>query len=152
VLLPPAPPRVEPLLAPPPAPEPPAPGPSRVLLIDDEPLVGRAVTRVLAPPHQVTVAPTAEEGLRLLEAGGWDAILCDLMLPGLSGMELHARLAAARPEDAERMVFLSGGAFNDGAREFLERVPNQRLEKPFDPARLRQVVAALVAARRGGRT
>jgi len=148
VLLPAAAPRVEPLLTPPPVAPPAAPGPSRVLLIDDEPLVGRAVTRVLSPPHQVTVAPTAEDGLRLLEAGGWDAILCDLMLPGLSGMELHERLAATRPEDARRMVFLSGGAFNDGAREFLERVPNQRIEKPFDPPRLRQVVAALVAARR----
>jgi len=147
VLLPPAPPPVEPLLTPPPSPVVAAPGPARVLLVDDEPLVGRAVKRILSPPHQVTVAPTAEEGLRLLEAGGWDAILCDLMLPGLSGMALHARLAETRPDDAGRMVFLSGGASHDGAREFLERVPNQRLEKPFDPARLRQVVAAVVAAR-----
>jgi len=121
---------------------------TRVLLIDDEPLVGRAVARVLSPPHQVTLAATAAEGLRLIEAGSWDALLCDLMMPGMSGMELHERLAATRPDDAARLVFLSGGAFSDGAREFLDRVPNTRLAKPFDPAGLRQVVATAVAGAR----
>jgi PAS domain S-box-containing protein len=148
VLLPPAPPAEDPALTPPPPVAVAAPTAARILLVDDEPLVGRAVARVLSPPHQVTVATSAEEGLRLLEAGGWDAVLCDLMMPGLTGMELHARVAAARPEDAARIVFLSGGAFSDGAREFLERVPNPRVDKPFDPAALRRVVAAAVAARR----
>jgi PAS domain S-box-containing protein len=122
------------------------PGPARVLLIDDEPLVLRAVERTLSPPHQVTTVADPAEGLRLAEAGGWDAIVCDLMMPGLSGMELHARLAASRPEDAARVIFLSGDTFSDGAREFLERVPNARVEKPYQAAALRAAVAAAVAA------
>ncbi len=121
-------------------------GPARVLLIDDEPLVLRAVERTLSPPHQVTTVADAAEGLRLAEAGGWDAILCDLMMPGLSGMELHARLQASRPGDAARVIFLSGDTFSDGAREFLERVPNARVDKPYEPATLRAAVATAVAA------
>ncbi|HET9553286.1 MAG TPA: ATP-binding protein [Anaeromyxobacteraceae bacterium] len=143
VLLPPA--RAE-------APRPPAPAPAdlgpappgRVLVVDDEPLVGRAVMRVLSPPHQVTVAANGAEALQALEAGRYDAILCDLMMPVMSGMELHARLAASDPAAAARMIFLTGGAFTDQAREFLERVPNARVEKPFEPVALREAVAATI--------
>ena len=74
-------------------------------------------------------------------------VLCDLMMPGLSGMELHERLARSAPEVARRMVFLTGGAFTDGAREFLARVPNPRIEKPFEPSALREAVAAGLVAR-----
>ena len=74
-------------------------------------------------------------------------VLCDLMMPGLSGMELHDRLARSSPEGAGRMVFLTGGAFTDAARDFLARVPNPRLEKPFEPSALREAVAAAAATR-----
>ena len=122
------------------------PGAGRVLVVDDEPLVGRAVSRILSPPHQVTVASSAGEALTLLEAGPFDVVLCDLMMPGMTGMDLHARLASADPGLAARFIFLTGGAFTDLARDFLERVPNPRLEKPFEPAALRAAVLAALAA------
>jgi PAS domain S-box-containing protein len=116
--------------------------PGRVLVVDDEPLVGRAVMRVLSPPHQVTVASNGVEALEALRASRYDAILCDLMMPVMTGMELHDQLAATDPAAAGRMIFLTGGAFTDAAREFLERVPNARVEKPFEPLALREAVAA----------
>ncbi|MBK9518571.1 MAG: PAS domain S-box protein [Anaeromyxobacter sp.] len=130
----------------------PAGGPAvgRVLVVDDEPLVGKAVTRILAPPHQVTLASSATDALRLLQAGPYDVVLCDLMMPGMTGMELHARLVASDPAMADRMIFLSGGAYTETARTFLERVPNARMDKPFEPATLREVVAGAVAAARAG--
>jgi len=138
-----------PVAAPAPAPTPTAgtaAAAGRVLVVDDEALVGRAVTRILSPPHQVTLATDGATALELLVAGHYDVVLCDLMMPRMSGMELHDRLAATAPEVARRLVFLTGGAFTDGARDFLARVPNARLEKPFEPAALRALVAERLAA------
>jgi CheY-like chemotaxis protein len=150
VLLPPAPPAPAPADAPAPRPRAEAPHAGDVLVVDDEPLVGRAVTRILSPPHRVTLASSGAEALALLEAHRYDVVLCDLMMPGMSGMDLHERVARSAPEVASRMVFLTGGAFTDGAREFLARVPNARLEKPFEPAVIRDAVAARLAGRGQG--
>ena len=57
-----------------------------------------------------------------------------------AGMDLHAALAENAPDQAERMIFLSGGAFTAAARAFLDGVPNQRLEKPFDTRQLSALV------------
>jgi CheY-like chemotaxis protein len=75
-------------------------------------------------------------------AGGerYDAVLCDLMMPDVSGMALHDEVAILDPGLQERIVFVTGGAFTEGAREFLDRVANLRLEKPVDPAVLRETV------------
>jgi CheY-like chemotaxis protein len=67
-------------------------------------------------------------------------ILCDLMMPDMTGMDLHADLVRRDPRVAERMVFLTGGAFTGDARRFLDEVPNARLEKPFDVGALRAAV------------
>jgi len=120
-----------------------------VLVIDDEPMVGRAITRMLVPPHRVVAVCSAAEGLAALAAGRFDAILCDLMMPEMTGMALHAKLLAESPGLAARMIFLTGGAFTRDASEFLDRVPNARLEKPFTPAQLRLTVARVQAASRG---
>jgi PAS domain S-box-containing protein len=112
-----------------------------LLVVDDEPMVGRAITRMLTPPHRVVSVHGAAEALARLAAGPFDAVLCDLMMPEMTGMELHARLLAEAPATAARMVFLTGGAFTREAVEFLERVPNRRLEKPFTVAELRAALA-----------
>ena len=131
------------------APEPDAPASprrGRVLVVDDEPLVGRALVRMLSAHHDVVARTSGESALELLRADrGFDVVLCDLMMPGMTGMQLHDLLAATAPDVAARMVFLTGGAFTDAAREFLDRVANPRLEKPVDGASLREIVARAVA-------
>src|SRR5690606_4727066 len=63
----------------------------RVLVVDDDPLVLRSLTRVLARDFEVAAARNGREALDLVRAGGtFDAMLCDLMMPELSGIELHA--------------------------------------------------------------
>ncbi len=126
---------------------------ARLLVIDDEPLVCRALQRILAPPHDVQVQESGHGALTLLEReDGWDLVICDLMMPDLSGMDLHAIVAARAPRLAERFVFLTGGAFTPSAREFLERVPNERVEKPFEAAEFRELVARLLRAVPHGRS
>ncbi len=95
--------------------------------------------------HDLTCVTEAREALDLLLSGeSFDVILCDLMMPTMSGMDLYEELARLRPQAAERMVFLSGGAFTQAAVAFLERVPNERIEKPFTAAAVRALVQRFV--------
>src|SRR5262249_6274858 len=107
---------------------------ARILVVDDEELVGRVIRRALSPAHHVTVTTSASQALAAIEEAPFDLILCDVMLPEPSGVDLHAQLAERSADQARRMVFMSGGAFTARARKFLAEVPNPRLEKPFDPA------------------
>jgi PAS domain S-box-containing protein len=117
----------------------------RILIVDDEVLVATALHRVLATEHDTVVANSGTKALELLRAGeAFDLIFCDLMMPELTGMDLHGEILSAFPEQAARMIFLSGGAFTPRAREFLDRVPNQRLEKPFDGQNVRALVRNLL--------
>jgi PAS domain S-box-containing protein len=103
-----------------------------VLVIDDEPHVGTAIARVLDPPHQVTLVVDVRDALTILRQGRrFDVVLCDLMMPHMTGMDLYAEVLGFAPGQAERIVFMTGGAFTTRARRFLEDVPNSRLEKPF---------------------
>ena len=104
----------------------------RVLIVDDEPPLATAVGRMLEEDHDVDVVTSGEAALVRLEAGeDYDAILCDLMMAGVGGMEVHARLLAGRPELARRVVFMTGGAFSAGAQQFLGEIANPCLDKPF---------------------
>jgi len=117
----------------------------RVLVVDDEPAVASAIRRVLASEHDVEVRTRAEDALDAISRGErFDAILCDLMMPSMTGMELHASLERLAPEQARRMIVLTGGAFTEGAREFLDRVALPRCDKPFDTPALRELVRRLV--------
>ena len=109
----------------------------RLLIVDDDVRVAHALRLLLDLEHDVQVHTHPKEALDLMVGGTrFDLIFCDLMMPEMSGMDLHAALAAQVPEQAERMVFVTGGAFTAAARDFLDRVPNPRLEKPFDIAQL----------------
>jgi PAS domain S-box-containing protein len=113
----------------------------RILVVDDEKVVATAVRRVLAHDHEVQILTSAQEALRRIGEGErFDLILCDLMMPIMTGVELHSALSRTAPDQAARMVFLTAGAFTARARAFLEEVPNARLDKPFELATLRALV------------
>ena len=115
-----------------------------VLVVDDDTSVGTVLRRVLKH-HDVTVTSSGKQALAVLESGKhFDLILSDLMMPEMSGMELHVHLSSFFPEAAKRMVFMSGGAFTAGANTFLDGVPNLMIEKPFDPRSLRELVRRLI--------
>jgi CheY-like chemotaxis protein len=113
----------------------------RIVVVDDDALVRRAVQRSLASEHDVTAVSSALEVLERIASGErFDVIVCDLMMPSMTGMDLHAELSKIAPELADRMVFLTGGAFTARARDFLDRVPNLRLEKPFKAVSFRALL------------
>jgi PAS domain S-box-containing protein len=113
---------------------------SRILVVDDEPHVADALGRALGE-HEVLVAASGSEALALLrEDARFDAIFCDLIMADVAGMDLYEELRRSQPGLERRLVFMTGGAFTPRAREFLEQVPNPRIDKPFD---LRHVRALL---------
>jgi CheY-like chemotaxis protein len=113
----------------------------RVLVVDDEPSVSTAIRRTLALDHDVSAAASGVEALALLRSGArFDVILCDLMMPQMTGMDLHRELAGLAPEMAAQMIFVTAGAFTPAARRFLDEVPNLRVDKPFEPQHLRALV------------
>jgi PAS domain S-box-containing protein len=115
----------------------------RILVVDDEELVVRSVKRILSNDHDVVATVSAAEALALCTTGGekFDLILCDLMMPDMTGMDLHHELSRLAPEQAGRMIFVTGGAFTEKARRFLSESPKESLEKPFYSANLRAIVA-----------
>jgi signal transduction histidine kinase/ligand-binding sensor domain-containing protein/CheY-like chemotaxis protein len=126
-----------------------APAPAaRLMVIDDEPLLTTALSRTLSPEHQVEAFTSARQALERLRAGErYSLILCDLMMPDMTGMELHETLAREAPGVAERMVFLTGGVFTEAARTFLNTTRQPWLEKPFEPDSLRASVRMLLVTR-----
>jgi PAS domain S-box-containing protein len=117
----------------------------RVLVIDDEESLGQAIRRYLAQDHEVEAVTSARVALDMLASGArYDVILCDLMMPQITGMEVHDTVAKLDPAQAGRIVFVTGGAFTESARTFFETTPNQRIEKPFDLKTLRHLVNELI--------
>ena len=113
----------------------------RVLAIDDDEGILKLVRRALYGEHDVLALTAASQALRRIEAGArFDVILCDLMMPRVTGMDMYNELSRIAPDQAERVVFLTAGAFTSGARAFFERTSNLRMEKPFSLASLRALV------------
>jgi len=108
----------------------------RFLVVDDELAILKTYPRFLGS-EQCVACSSGREALELLKRGErFDAILCDLMMPQMSGMELYDELARSVPEQAGRVIFVTGGAFTERARQFLAARTNQTLEKPFDAKHL----------------
>ncbi len=112
---------------------PPSGSRGRILVVDDEPIVCFSLERLLSTEGEVVALTSSRQALARIRAGErFDVILCDLMMPEMDAPVLYEEVRAIAPAQAERMVFVTGGAFTLRAREFLESVPNLRLGKPFD--------------------
>jgi CheY-like chemotaxis protein len=118
---------------------------ARILVIDDDALVGNALARILARDHDVVSLTSARQAYDRIVCGeAFDIVFCDILMPELTGMALHEALLAAAPDMAGRMVFMTGGAFTPAAREFLDQVRQPKIDKPFDVATVRALVRDLV--------
>lgn len=116
-----------------------------ILVVDDEPLIVEVLRRILRQRHDVSASTIPTEALaRVLGGQRFDVIICDLMMPNLTGMDVHAVLMHYCPDQAGRMVFVTGGATRDDAEAFLNTVTNAHLSKPFSADVVLEVVRRLV--------
>jgi DNA-binding NtrC family response regulator len=121
---------------------------ARILIIDDDPQLLAAFRRYISRRHHVEGASGAEEALRLIENGKrFDMLLCDLKMPGMTGMEFYESLLVGWPEQAARVVLMTGGEYSDRAAEFQRDLPERCLYKPIDLAQLGELVEQAVDGR-----
>jgi len=117
----------------------------RVLVVDDEPIIGAAVQRLLGADHDVIVYTLASEALSRIAAGDrFDALLVDVMMPEMTGFEFTDELSRAAPELVRRVIYATGGAFTPRTQLLLEQSSHPKLTKPFEANRLHQLVNQLV--------
>ncbi|HTM20065.1 MAG TPA: ATP-binding protein, partial [Kofleriaceae bacterium] len=117
----------------------------RILIVDDEREIAAAVAAILAPHHDVSVAGSGREAIEILRRDDdFDLILCDVTMPEIGGREVYELLRLTRPPLAERIVFMTGGAYTPQAARFISSVPNPTIEKPFDIDELLSAVEQLL--------
>jgi nitrogen-specific signal transduction histidine kinase/CheY-like chemotaxis protein len=118
----------------------------RVLVVDDEPLIANTMCELLGLEHEVVTASTAREALALVRSGvDFAVIFCDLMMPGMSGVDLYEQLRAEQPGIERKFVFMTGGAFTSRAAEFLASVKNRRVDKPFSLGQVEAIAREMTA-------
>lgn len=123
----------------------------RVLIVDDEERLAATLALALSDTHEVDTISRGGEAVERLAQADYDVILCDLLLPDLSGVDVYEQVTATRPELAPRFVFITGGAFTERARSLLQSIPNPRVDKPFDLAELEALLDRQIAKlRRSG--
>jgi signal transduction histidine kinase len=120
----------------------------RILAVDDEALLLKAYRRMLTDAHELVTALGGHEALGVLAKDArFDVVLCDLQMPEMSGMELHAAVMERHPALAERFVFVTGGAFSCDARRFLEEAGPSVIQKPFNVDDLLRLVDTIASGK-----
>jgi CheY-like chemotaxis protein len=119
----------------------PSAGGARVLVVDDETAIALALKKVLEQDHEVTAVTTGDQALRLLLSGaGFDVVLCDVLMPGTSGMDVYRQLDAQRPDVARRVIFMTGASSMSRVADFFRTIDNPHIDKPVDIPRLQQLI------------
>jgi PAS domain S-box-containing protein len=130
-----------------PAPELPPPTRVKLLVVDDEPYICTAIQRLLRREHRVTALTTVREALALLETGErFDVILSDLMMPEQNGEDFYKELNRVAPDQARRMIFMTGGAFTPRSEEFLRSSTVPQVAKPISLEMLQGAIRQVVEA------
>jgi signal transduction histidine kinase/CheY-like chemotaxis protein len=115
----------------------------RILIVDDDRPVAAAIALELSS-HDVVVAESGREALEILRRDrAFDMILCDVMMPEVSGMDVYDAIRLMDPVLLRRVVMMTGGAFSQRAREFLANIDAPVIEKPFEPGQLHAMVCSL---------
>ncbi|MCE5218237.1 response regulator [bacterium] len=118
----------------------------RLLVVDDEESLRVLMVEALrAGGYQVDAAEDGEEALQQLQGKGYDLVICDLRMPGLSGEDLYEQLRATAPELTSRFIFVTGDILAGDPDGFVQRSGSRILEKPFT---LRQLLDTTRAALR----
>jgi CheY-like chemotaxis protein len=117
-----------------------------VLIVDDEPVIGSVLQRALCKLHDVTVVDRGRDALSLVDAGAdFDVVICDVVMPDVSGPQVYEAIRARHPRLADGFVFVTGGCLHEKARSFLSSITNPVLTKPFELGPLREIVRRIVA-------
>ncbi len=110
--------------------------PLRVLVVDDDAFVARAIRRLMKNKHEVTIVNGGAQALESISQGEFDVVFCDVMMPNMTGIELHEKVRELNPDLAERFIFITGGPFTPDTREMFDKSQTPYIQKPFTPSDL----------------
>ena len=118
---------------------------AEVLVVDDEAEIRELLSEFLAAGDlRVTAVASAQEALERLGAQSYDAVICDLRLPGMDGPALFEAAGALDPALQDRFIFATGDLLSEGSQRFLDEAARPYLEKPFLPDQVRRIVGQVV--------
>jgi CheY-like chemotaxis protein len=118
------------------------------MLVDDEPLVSETMGRLLRRDYDVTIVSCGRDAIQHITQGTWfDVIVSDVMMPMMTGVELRDELQRLAPDQARRVVFVSGGVFTAHTRDRLEQIGALQLAKPVSATALRACVLQVASGR-----
>ena len=122
---------------------------ARVLVVEDEASLARALSDQLGRVHEVALAPSADAAMGMLAGGQrFDVVLCDLRMPGTSGDVFYTRVRESDPALAQGFIFMTGVGFGADVERFLASSGRPLLEKPFSAEDALSAIAEVVTANR----
>ena len=117
----------------------------KILLVDDEPNVRKSMMRMLRD-YEVVPAANGREALDALQQQAFDAVICDLVMPDVDGVDVYEALAVRRPELLSRLIYTSGGAYTPRTASFVANYDIHFVEKPIHPQRLLELLQDVFAS------
>lgn len=134
------------LPAPPPEAEPQPAGEARILVVDDEEVIGDLLVDLLSMMnYTVDVGQDGAAGLALLEQHEYAGIVSDIKMPGMNGIDFFRRVGEQFPHMVDRFIFSSGDTISPDTHEFLTESGRPYLRKPFNLSDLRALVSRVIA-------
>jgi DNA-binding NtrC family response regulator len=122
----------------------------RVMILDDEQKVAEALGRALSDDYEVEIFSRPQAALDRLVAGErFDVVICDLVMPDMSGVDFCAAASRAAPSMAERFIFMTGGVPTLRTRYFLKGGASPCIEKPFEIDQLRALITLRISQASG---
>jgi CheY-like chemotaxis protein len=113
----------------------------KVLLLEDEPIICRIISRTLAAcGFSVEVAPNGLIAKEKIEAGQYDLFIFDIRTPIINGMQLYEYLEQKHPELTKKVVFTTGDSLSTTTKKFLDRVNRPFLFKPYTPEQIKNLI------------
>lgn len=118
----------------------------RVLVVDDEVSIRQLLYDILSlDTHSVALASTGTEAADLVEREAFDVIITDMKMPEMDGAEFYRQVRQRDPQQARRIIFITGDTVSPETRAFLQRVSNPVLSKPFKIGPLRDAIEAALS-------
>ncbi len=123
---------------------------ARILVVDDEPSILAFLSEVLGHEgYEVETAGSGKEALALLEKRRYSLILCDIKLPGLSGIEIYGKMGEIASSLQKRVIFITGDVIGSNTMEFFKKSKAPHVAKPIDIFKLKKEVNRVIT---GGAT
>ncbi len=118
----------------------------RILAVDDEPVILRFLSRVLAEEgYNIETTDSAEDALERMKNNRYRLIIMDMKMPGMSGIELYRYAQEIAPSLARRIVFITGDVMGEDTKQFLSDMNAHYLAKPIDIDQLKKLLHQILA-------